>query len=61
MKQPANENAGILYRIEKTDLFEKLVSGDTGKAAGIKAIIDRHVRDILAKETGEDENDSGEY
>jgi len=41
---PADENAGLLLKVEKTDMFEKLVSGNEGKAARIKAVIDRHIR-----------------
>jgi hypothetical protein len=38
---PTDEKAGLLFKVEKTDMFEQLVSGDEGKAARIKAIIDR--------------------
>jgi hypothetical protein len=41
---PSDENARLLYRVDKTDMFEKLVSGDEGKAARIRAIIDRYVQ-----------------
>ena len=41
---PTDDKAGILFRVEKTDMFEQLVSGDEGKAERIKAIIDRHFR-----------------
>jgi hypothetical protein len=41
---PSDENAGLLYRVEKTDMFEQLVSCDEGKAARIRAIIDRYVQ-----------------
>ena len=42
--RPTDDKAGILFRVEKTDMFEQLVSGDEGKAERIKAIIDRHFR-----------------
>ena len=38
---PTDEHAGILYRVETTDMFEQLVSGDEGKAVQIKSIIER--------------------
>ena len=44
VKNPTDEKAEILFKVEKTDMFEQLVSGDEGKAAMIKAIIDRHVQ-----------------
>jgi len=43
---PTDEKAGILFKVEKTDMFEQLVSGDEGKAERIKAIIDRHFRNV---------------
>jgi hypothetical protein len=45
---PSDEKAGILFKVEKTDMFEKLVSGDEWKAERIKAIIDRHVQSIFS-------------
>ena len=44
IENPTNEKAGLLFRIEKTDMFEQLVSGDEGKAERIKAVIDRFVQ-----------------
>jgi hypothetical protein len=46
----------VLYSLEKTDLFEQLVSSDEAKAARIKSAIDRHVQSILPEETDEDSN-----
>jgi len=46
---PADEKAGLLFRVEKTDMFEQLVSGDEGKSARIKAIIDRYVQTVFAE------------
>jgi hypothetical protein len=43
---PTDEKAAILYRVEKTDMFEQLVSGDEGRAARIKAIIERNIRSL---------------
>ena len=42
--KPTDEKAAVLYRVEKSDLFEQLLSGDEGKAAAITAIIERHIR-----------------
>jgi len=44
IENPTDEKAGLLFRIEKTDMFEQLVSGDEGKAERIKAVIDRFVQ-----------------
>jgi hypothetical protein len=59
---PADENAEILYRVDKTDMFEKLVSGDEGKRQRIAAIINRHIRSLIpeAAEVA-DENGDSEY
>jgi hypothetical protein len=35
------EAVETLYRLSKTDMFEQLISGDTGRAARIAAILDR--------------------
>jgi hypothetical protein len=43
---PTGEKANILFKVEKTDMFEQMVSGDEGKAERIKAIIDRHFRSL---------------
>ena len=47
--KPTDDKAEILFRVEKTDMFEQLVSGDEGKAQRIKAIIDRHFRSLQPK------------
>jgi len=57
VENPTDEKGAILFRVEKTDMFEQLVSGDTGKAERIKAIIERHVQSIYPT----DENDSVDY
>ena len=44
INHPTTDNAGLLLKVEKTDMFEKLISGDEGKAARVKAVIDRYVR-----------------
>ncbi|OAV74533.1 hypothetical protein Barb7_01957 [Bacteroidales bacterium Barb7] len=50
----------VLSGLEKTDMFEQLVSGDVGREARIKSAIDRHVQSILPEETLE-ENNNKEY
>ena len=40
---PTDEKGALLYRVEPTDMFEKLVSGDAGKAARIREVIERHI------------------
>jgi hypothetical protein len=52
--------AKVLSGLEKTDMFEQLVSGDKGKALWIKAVIERYEQSILPETTQEDE-DSNEY
>jgi hypothetical protein len=57
--KPSDEKAAILFRVEKTDLFEKLVSGDEGKAARITALIERHLRSLNPEiENEESDNNS---
>jgi len=56
---PTDEKANILFKVEKTDMFEKLVSGDEGKAERIKAIIERHFRK-LQPEIEIEENENGD-
>jgi len=41
---PTDEKGGLLFRVETTDMFEKLVRGDEGKAARIREVIERHLR-----------------
>ena len=43
---PTDDKAGILFKVEKTDMFERLVSGDEGKAERIKGIIDRYLQNL---------------
>jgi hypothetical protein len=51
---PGDENAEILYRVEKTDMFEQLVSGDEGKRQRIAAVIDRHIKSLNPEVANED-------
>jgi hypothetical protein len=57
IENPTDEKAGLLFRIEKTDMFEQLVSGDKGKAERIKAVIDRFVQTAFL-ETENDNSDT---
>jgi len=56
IESPTDEKANILFKVEKTDMFEQVVSGDEGKAAKIKAIIDRHFQSFQTEETESSEN-----
>jgi len=56
-RNPTDAKAGILCRVERTDMFEQLVSGDRGKAERISAIIERHIRDLYPESA---ENAGGE-
>jgi hypothetical protein len=58
--EPTDEKGEILCRVEKTDMFERLVFGDREKAERIKAIIDRHVRSCLPQVESDSEN-NGEW
>jgi len=46
VNNPTDEQAAILFKVEKTDMFEQLVSDDERKMEWIRAIIDRHVRNL---------------
>ena len=64
VENPTDEKAEVLCRIEQTDLFEQMVSGDEGRAARIKAIIDRHVQNMLPvteSKTSETDMDYGDF
>lgn len=52
------EEAGrILWNMEKTDMFEQLVSGDEAKLMRIRSLIDKHVESITPQETDTEEDD----
>jgi len=62
INNPTGEKAGLLFKVEKTDMFERLVSGDEGKAARIKAIIDRFVQVSFPETENEiSETDYGDF
>jgi hypothetical protein len=54
---PTDENAELLYRMDKTDMFEQLVSGDEGKRQQITAVIDRHIKSLFP-EVANESNDN---
>jgi hypothetical protein len=58
INSPTDDNAGILYKVEKTDMFEKLVSGDEGKRQRIAAVIDRHIKSLFPEIANESSDDS---
>jgi hypothetical protein len=58
---PTDDDSEILYRVEKTDMFEQLVSGDEGKRLRIAAVIDRHIRSLNLETEVADNNDDNEY
>ena len=63
INNPTEAQAELLLKAEKTDMFERLVSSDEGKATRIKAIIDRHMRsksaetETVAEDAENDGND----
>jgi hypothetical protein len=56
-QNPTDEKAALLYRAEKTDMFEQLVSGDEGKAGRIAAIIERHIQRLVPEDESNAKND----
>jgi len=55
---PTDEKADILFKVEKTDMFEQMVSSDEGKAERIKAIITRYIQNLPSENAYEDSNNS---
>jgi cell division septum initiation protein DivIVA len=62
---PADEKAQaaagkVFYTLEKTDLFEQLISSDGGRAARINAVLERYTGSIIpqAQETEDKEQDT---
>jgi hypothetical protein len=64
-EQPAEvseETAVTLERLENTDMFEWLVSGDEGKANWIKAVVERNIQRTMPEtEQTEDEASGADY
>jgi len=58
---PTDEQAGILFKVEKTDMFEQMVSGDEGKAERIKSIIDRYVQSIFSETENQSQISDTDY
>jgi hypothetical protein len=59
VSNPTDEKAEILCKAENIDVFEKLVSGDEGRAERIKALIDHHIRNRFPQESNPE--DDSEY
>jgi hypothetical protein len=57
---PSENNAAILFKVEKTDMFERLVSGDEGKAARIRAVIDSYTRGLNPEVEREGNSDNSD-
>jgi hypothetical protein len=64
-KQPAEvseETAVALEKLEHTDMFEWLVSGDEGKANWIKVVVERNIQRTMPEtENTEDETSDANY
>lgn len=51
----------VLSGLEKTDMFEQLISGDAAKEALIKSVIDKHIRSMIPEKTENREDNNNEY
>lgn len=67
MEQPdevSEETGETLMRLENTDMFEHLVSGDEGKMSWIKTVVERHVQNTMPeteKEISGTDYDYGDF
>jgi hypothetical protein len=58
----SEETAGTLVKLENTDMFEQLVSGDEGKRSWITAIIDRSIQSRMPEtEDTTSDTDYGDF
>jgi hypothetical protein len=58
----SEETAGTLVKLENTDMFEQLVSGDEGKRSWITAIIDRSIQSRMPEtEDATSDTDYGDF
>ena len=59
----SEETAGTFAKLENTDMFEMLVSGDEGKINWIKSIIEQHVQNTMPEPDNEnsDTMDYGDF
>ncbi|KAA6348521.1 hypothetical protein EZS27_004035 [termite gut metagenome] len=48
----------VFYTLEKTDLFEQLISTDAGRAARINAVLERYAGSIIPQDTEDTEQDT---
>ena len=61
-KEKEAKSGRVLSDMEKTDMFEQLVSGDAKKGITIKSIIDKHVQSMLPEEfAGDTDNNNNDY
>jgi hypothetical protein len=68
-EQPAevsDETAKTIEKLENTDMFEWLVSGDEGKANWIKAVVERNIQNVMpetekTEDKTSDETDYGNF
>jgi hypothetical protein len=58
---PQDSHAALLYRVEKTDMFEQLVHGDGDKATRIKDIIDTYIRRMNPDAVGEEQESNSDW
>jgi hypothetical protein len=57
----SRETARILSGLEKTDMFEQLVSGDTDSATRIASILDRNEQSLARQSEDAEDNSDDEY
>jgi hypothetical protein len=61
----SEETAVTLGKLENTDMFEWLVSGDEGKANWIKAVVERNIQQVMPEtedtENGASDTDYGDF
>jgi hypothetical protein len=59
-EEVSEETGETLLKLENTDMFEMLVSGNDGKMQWMKSVIDRHIRSIMP-ETEDKTSDTIDY
>jgi hypothetical protein len=58
--RPSENNAGLLLKIENTEVMDKLVGNDPEHAAFIKAVITRHLNALYPEAAGKKDEDDEE-
>jgi hypothetical protein len=64
MEQPdevSEETGETLMRLENTDMFEHLVSGDEGKMNWIKAVVERNIQKVMPETEDESSDANFDY